>query len=174
MKKISLISVLSLLALNIIYAQTLNSEMSIVKFGIGNMNIRTVEGTITGMKGEIRFDTTDLAGSLFNVCVDPTTVATGIKMRDKHLRGENFFHVETYPEICFNSSFIQKTASGFTTLGKLTMHGVSREVEIPFTYSNKQFAGTLEVNRFEYEVGEGTSTFTAGEIINLEIIAVLE
>ena len=53
------------------------------------------------------------------------------------------------------------------------MHGVSKEVTFPFTFSENQFRGTVEVNRFDYKIGEETSTTSVDEIASLEIIAVL-
>jgi polyisoprenoid-binding protein YceI len=55
----------------------------------------------------------------------------------------------------------------------LSMHGVSKEVTFPFTFSENQFRGTVEVNRFDYKIGEETSTTSVDEIASLEIIAVL-
>jgi hypothetical protein len=53
------------------------------------------------------------------------------------------------------------------------MHGVSNEVAFPFTFSENQFRGILDVNRFDYKIGEGTSKTSVDEIASLEIIAVL-
>lgn len=167
--------ILSLVLLTISFAnaQTLDSEKSVVNFSIKNMKVRIVKGTFTGIKGEIRFDETDLANSSLRVSIDAATVNTENEKRDDHLRNEDFFHVEEYPVISFESHSIQKTDGGFITSGKLSMHGVTREVEIPFTYSNNQFVGTLEVNRFDYKIGEGTSTTSVDEMASLEIIAVV-
>jgi polyisoprenoid-binding protein YceI len=174
MKKISLITGLALLAMTALQAQTIDTLHSVVKFKIKNLKTRTVEGTLTGMQGDIHFNTSDLAGSGFNVCIKAATVNTENKKRDKHLRSEDFFHVEEYPDICFQSSSILESDSGFSTRGLLTLHDVSREIEIPFTYSDKQFTGTLEINRLDYKIGEGTKPFIAAEKVSLEIIAVVD
>lgn len=173
MKKISLVVSLVILTISFAHAQTIDSEKSVVNFSIENMKVRTVKGTFTGVKGEISFDETHLANSSFKVSIDAATVNTENEKRDDHLRNEDFFHVEAYPVISFESHSIQKTDSGFITSGKLSMHGVSREVEIPFTYINSQFVGALEVNRFDYKIGEGTSTTSVDEMASLEIIAVV-
>ena len=173
MKKIGLIASLAFMASGFGSAQTIDSGKSIVNFSIENMKVRTVTGTFTGMKGEIRFDETDLANSSFNVSIEAASVNTENKERNDHLRNEDFFHVEEYPVISFESSSIQRTSSGFLTSGMLSMHGVSREVEIPFTYSNNQFVGILEVNRFDYKIGEGTNTTSVDETARLEIIVVV-
>lgn len=174
MKKIGLIASMAFLAIGFGNAQTIDSGNSKVNFSIKNMKVRTVEGTFSGMKGEIRFDKTDLANSSFKVTIDAATINTENEKRDDHLRSEDFFHVETYPVISYESSSIKNTSEGYMTTGTLSMHGVSKEMEIPFTYSNKQFRGTLEVNRFDYKIGEGTGKATVGETASLEIIAVVK
>lgn len=173
MKKLGLILGIVLMGTGIANAQTLRSEESVVNFSITNMKIRTVEGTFTGMKGEIRFDESDLANSSFRVSIDAATVNTLNEKRDDHLRNEDFFHVEEYPVISFVSNSIKNTSEGFITGGILSMHGVNMEVEMPFTFTNNTFRGTLELNRFDYKIGEGSSTTSVGEIASLEIIAVV-
>ncbi len=172
MKRISFIlSILfSVFALN---AQTIDARTSIVNFEISNMGLKTVEGTFSGMQGSIQFDADNLSASSFKVCINPATVDTENEKRDAHLKNEDFFDVEKYPEICFESTSIVKTNKGYMAIGKLTMHGVTRDVQIPFTYNNKTFTGKLTVNRFDYKIGEGTNTFMVGEDAKLEIICKL-
>ena len=173
MKKIVVMLGMALVGMSVMNAQTLDSEKSLVKFSIKNMQTRTVNGSFTGMKGEIFFDEKDLANSSFKVTVDAATVNTEDEKRDDHLRNEDFFHVEEYPVIRFESSGLVKTSDGYLTKGTLSMHGVSKEVEISFAYENGKFSGTLEVNRFDYKIGEGTKPMMVDETVSLEIIAVL-
>lgn len=153
-------------------AQTINTQKSAANFTVKNMKWIEVEGNFTGMKGDIKFDEADLANSSFNVCVDAASVNTDNNARDKHLRNEDFFDVEKYTDICFASTSISKTSKGYTTKGQLTMHGVTKDVEIPFTYSNGTFTGDLKISRYDYKVGESTGTFMVSEDVNLQIIAV--
>lgn len=153
-------------------AQTIDTQKSAANFTVKNMRWMTVEGNFTGMKGDIKFDEADLANSSFNVCVDAATVNTDNNARDKHLRNEDFFDVEKYADICFVSTSISQKGSSFVTKGQLTMHGVTKEVSIPFTYSNGTFKGNLKISRYDYKVGESTGTFMVSEDVNLEIIAV--
>lgn len=173
MKKISFIISLGLLSLSLANGQTLNADESIVNFTITKMGGKTAEGTFGGMKGEIRFDATDLVNSYFKVTIDVSTVNTENKKRDKDLRSEKYFFMEEYPVILFESGSIKKTNDGFLTTGNLTIRGVSKEVELPFTYQDGKFTGKLEVNRFDYKIAEGVKTKTVGEMASLEIIAVI-
>lgn len=154
-------------------AQSIVTEKSMVNFEIGNMKFKTVEGTFSGMKGEVNFNSADISGSNFEVCIDAASVNTGNKKRDDHLRNEDFFHVDKYPTICFESTSITKNGTGFVAKGNLSMHGVTKQVEIPFTYNNNTFTGTLELKRLDYKVGESTGTFMVSNPVEMTITCVV-
>lgn len=160
-------------------AQTIDKESSIVNFSIGNMKWRTVEGSFKGMQGKIVFDKTDLQVSSFKVSIDPATVNTENKTRDGHLKNEDFFNVEKFRTISFTSDKIWKEGDNFITKGKMTMHGVTQEVSIPFRVNengNKMtFTGEIELNRFDYGLGaeKYDGTFMVGELVKIKINCVL-
>lgn len=150
-------------------AQEIVESESRIDFKIKNLLVNTVKGTFSGMTGEVTFMENDLKNSKFNVCVDASTVNTGIEKRDEHLRTEDFFHVEKYPKICFESNSITKTESGFKTEGKLTMHGVTKEVSIPFLNGENTLVGSFILNRKDYSVGEDVGSFTADDEVQVTI-----
>lgn len=156
------------------YAQQSDSETSVVNFRIGNMRINTVSGTFTGMQGTVKFDTEDLTNSSFSVCIDAASVDTGNNRRDRHLREEEYFDVERYPEICYVSDIISRSDEGFVTRGKLTIKGITRIVTIPFKKEGNNLKGTLSLNRLDYNVGDGVSTFLVSNPVELEIIYVIQ
>lgn len=158
---------------SVIFAQQIDTKASKITFEITNMKVNTVEGTFTGMKGTVKFNSSDLSNSNFDVCIDAASVDTKNKKRDDHLRTEDFFDVEKHPTICFKSSEIIKTKEGYLTKGKLTMHGVTKTVDIPFTYANETLTGKLNLNRFDYKVGEDTNTFMVDDEVELTIICKL-
>lgn len=77
---------------------------------------------------------------------------------NKHAKGEEWFNADKYPYIEFASSKIEKTSEGYKATGKLQMHGVSKEVTIPFTFSEKGNKGTFvakfSVDRSDYQIGK--------------------
>ena len=109
-------------------------------------------GEFSGLKGTINFDPADLAGSKFEVTVDVATINTGNGMKNTHAKSEKWFDAEKYPLIKFTSSGFAKTADGFEAKGTLDMHGVQKEITIPFTFDNSIFKGSIEVNRMDYNI----------------------
>ena len=155
-------------------SQPVDIERSKVLFEIGNFKINTVEGTFHGMHGKVNFNPNDLVNSEFDVCIDASTANTENNSRDKHLRGEDFFNVKVYPEICIKVNSIEKLNGKYMADSELTMLGVTRSVDIPFVYENNTLTGTFEVKRLDYGLGKGTGTFTVSNDVEITIVCVLK
>jgi polyisoprenoid-binding protein YceI len=112
------------------------------------------EGEFKGLKGLVRFDEKDLAASKFEVSIEVATINTGNGMKNTHAKSAGWFDAEKYPTITFTSSAITKTSSGYAAKGILDMHGIKKEITIPFTFSNNVFASNFEVNRNEFGIGD--------------------
>src|SRR5882724_12755494 len=112
-------------------------------------------GVFRGLKGTVNFDEKDLANSKFDVSIDVATINTGNGMKNTHAKSEKWFDAEKYPTIAFTSSSITKTATGFEAKGTLEMHGVKKEIVLPFTFSNNTFSANIEVNRLDYDIDDG-------------------
>jgi len=109
-------------------------------------------GEFTGLKGTISFDPNNLASSKFSTSIDVASINTGNGMKNTHAKSEKWFDAEKYPTITFNSSSISKASTGYQATGTLSMHGVEKEVTIPFTFDNNVFAGSFEINRLDYNI----------------------
>ena len=92
-----------------------------------------VKGKFTDFAITLNNDDKDIMKSSVSVVIKATSVDTGIEGRDRHLRNADFFDVEKYPEITFKSERIEKKGKQFIAHGPLTMHGVTKEIALPFT-----------------------------------------
>lgn len=92
-----------------------------------------VRGKFSDFTVEIVYDDQDVTKSTVNAVIKAASIDTGIEGRDKHLRNADFFDVEKFPEITFKSSRIEKKGDGFIAHGTFTMHGVAKEIALPFT-----------------------------------------
>lgn len=124
------------------------------------------EGTFRGLDGTIDFDANDLDAANFDVWVETATISTGNRTKDKHARGGSWLDAEAFPRISFKSESFTKTDAGYAVAGQLNIHGVSKTVSIPFTFSDQIFAGELTVIREDYGI-EGPFLF--GGLVGDEI-----
>jgi polyisoprenoid-binding protein YceI len=141
-----------------------------------------VKGKFTDFTITINNDEKDITKSNVSVVIKATSVNTGIENRDKHLRTADFFDVEKYPEITFQSQRIEKKGKGFIAHGPLTMRGVTKDIALPFTitgtFTNPTtkklsvgYAANMVLNRREFGINysrQDSPTFL-GDNISIEI-----
>lgn len=139
--------------------------------------IGLVSGSIGGLKGTVAFDPNDLAHSSMDVTLDLSTIATGISKRDKDIKEEAvWFNTAKFSNISFKSSSVTKAGSAYMAEGTLTMKGVAKKVQIPFTFSDAggsgTFTGYLKLNRLDY--GVGMSTFLVSNNVGVMIVVAVK
>lgn len=146
-------------------------EQSEIKFTVKNFGI-PVQGSFSGLKGEIIFDENSLAGSHISLSIGSGTVNTGIGARDGHLRKADYFDVGKYPTMSFTSDEITKGsgAGGFVVKGILSIKGVAKPISITCNATKQGggwlFNGEFTVNRREYGVGGGS--FILSDIVSVK------
>jgi polyisoprenoid-binding protein YceI len=169
---------LSLIAMTVKFAVAQYKPVdqgSTVQFKIRNLGFN-VNGSFSGLNGNILFDPNNLTASQFNVSIDANTINTDNNMRDDHLRNDSYFDVKKYPVILFASTKItpsNKKATLFV-FGKLTIKNQTKDVSFPFTATQSNdgyiFSGTFKINRKDFGVG-GTSTISDDLEVSLNILS---
>jgi polyisoprenoid-binding protein YceI len=119
-----------------------------------------VSGTFKSMKADIRFDPNDVAHALFDVKIAVSSLETGNPGMNGSATGEDMLDGAKYPEIRFHSSKVEKKDTAFVTRGVLEVHGVKKEISIPFSFRNKTFTGKFAIACSAYGMkgaGKGAS-----------------
>ncbi len=124
------------------------------------------EGIFKTMTGNISFNENDLSASKFSVAVEVSSINTGNGMKNRHAKSDKWFDATKYPTITFISSKISKSTEGYLVEGTLEMHGVKKQIAIPFTFISNLFKGNFSVNRMDFGVGtmDGMSKKVSNEI----------
>lgn len=148
----------------------INQAESQVAFKAKKLGLLTVNGILEDFTGQIQFDPADLTQSSFDIDIRVATINTGTAKRDEHLKSEDFFAVKTHPKISFKSSTIQKNDGQYTAIGQLTIMETSREISIPFDFTNGVFKGAFVVDRLDYNLGKKFPTFFIGKNIDISVI----
>lgn len=137
---------------------------SSINFAVAHMGVSTVVGRFTSFDGKILLDDKDMSKSSVNVTIKAASINTDVPNRDNDLRA-NYFEVEKFPEITFQSKSVEKKGNDYVAHGTLTIHGVSKDVDLPFDFKGPIDAGhgkvmgahaSLTVNRQDYGVGKAT------------------
>ena len=157
---ISLALVLAALALpRLAGAQSLRfriqPEASEISFR-ATSRLMNADGHFSRFSGEVMVDPGALTSGRITLSIDAASLDTGIEMRDNHLRSSDFFDVERFPTVAFQSLRIEAAGSRATVVGRLTLHGVTREVAVPIdvqiTSTALVASGEFIVNRGEYAI----------------------
>ena len=146
----------------------IDPSLSFATFTVTNLGL-DVDGKIRGMTGEVSFDPMELEESNFQVSLPVKSIRTGNRMRDDHLKEEEFFHEERYPEILFQSSKVEQSGKDYLMTGRIRIRGVEKQVQIPFSYDSRQFTGTLEIDRNDFQLGDSGFIDTIGDKVKIEI-----
>jgi polyisoprenoid-binding protein YceI len=138
-------------------------------------------GRFTRFTAKINLDAADPTKGSIVGTVDLSSVNTRDPDRDTALVDKDWFNVKEFPEAKFESQKIERGADGsFAAAGQLTIKGQTKPATLKFNLtpaatsagaaSSAQFAGTMAVNRFDFNVGEGwNDTSWVGQDVTVEI-----
>lgn len=147
---------------------------SAVEFVISNIGF-DVTGKFNGLRGSVIFDEKNLSFSSFAVTVDAASINTDNGTRDKHLRGEDYFNVSSYPQIRIQSVKVAKsqTAGYYVLFARLTIKETTKDISFPFTVTPEagayRFKGEFNIRRRDFAVG-GRNTISNDLKVKLNVL----
>ena len=117
------------------------------------------KGTFHKFTAAVDFAADALAESHIDVQIDLNSVDTKDNDRDKTIRGPDIFDIAHFPTAHYVTRSVTKTATGYTAVGALTLHGVTKDVPINFQFvssgATAKLDGTASLKRLEFGVGQG-------------------
>jgi len=160
---------------------------SSVDFRVKHLGISTVRGAFREFDGKL--EVAEDGTSKITGTVKAASVDTGEPKRDEHLRAPDFFDVDTYNDITFESTSIEVTDEDeFHVTGDLTMHGVTKSITLhaevsgteqdPWGNTRVGIEAQGELTRSEWgmtfnqALGSGNLMVSDKVRVNLEISAV--
>jgi polyisoprenoid-binding protein YceI len=117
--------------------------------------------------------------------IQAASIDTGVEQRDKHLRTPDFFDVEKFPTITFESTKAESLTETTARLeGNLTIHGVTKpvvldveilgEVKDPWGNQLSGFTATTTVNRKDFGLTWNQAVETGQFLVGEEVKITLE
>ena len=159
----------------------IDASHSSAQFAVRHFMVSTVRGTFGTLSGAVNLDEQDITQSSVTAEIDVASIDTREAKRDEHLRGSDFFDVETYPTMRFVSKKVEQIdATRYTVTGDLTMRGVTREVAFavegspsPITdpWGNLRLGGvaTATIDRTEFGLSYNRVLEAGGVTIGEEV-----
>jgi polyisoprenoid-binding protein YceI len=145
---------------------------------------------VTKVRGQFSDYTADVAigdnplDSKVSVAVQMASVDTGSSDRDGHLRTNDFFDVDTYPTMTFESTSIVSDGDDYKLIGDLTVKGVTKSVEFdlefeglgadPWGGTRAGFEAKTVIDRTDFGVEFNAALETGGVLLGDKVTIELD
>ncbi|NLX72132.1 MAG: polyisoprenoid-binding protein [Bacteroidales bacterium] len=157
---------------------TLDPTHSELTFKVKHLMISNVKGEFKNFSAGI--DNEDFSKAKVEVKVESSSIFTNNEDRDNHLKSADFFDVEAYPEIVFESTAFEKVSDDeYKLKGHLNIKGVSKEIKLDVEYGgvNKDpwgnqkagFSFSGKINRKDWGLNWNAALETGGVLVSDEV-----
>jgi len=106
-----------------------------IGFKIKHLVVSTVRGHFTEFSGYVEANDDTFENAKVTFTAEAKSVSTSNEARDNHLRSADFFDVEKFPQITFNSESFVKKGDSFEIIGNLTMKDVTKEITLEASFA---------------------------------------
>ena len=141
--------------------------------------VTKVRGTFDEFEGSVVVDQENPAVSVAKAVIKTASVNTGNEDRDGHVRGDDFFSVEQFPEMTFESTSFDIQGNSGTVTGDLTLKGITKPVtldveifgveEDPFGNTRVGFEASTKINRKDFGVDFQAPLGSGGVLVSEQI-----
>lgn len=128
---------------------------------VAESRLLSAHGTFNSWDAEILFDAANVEATSLKITIDAASIDTRIERRDAHLKSNDFFAVDSFPQITFVSTFVNNAGESgrLRITGDLTVRGKTKRITIParlnfFDAQNQmgRVTGEFTIDRTEYGV----------------------
>ena len=142
--------------------------------------VTRVRGRFTDFEGAITMAQDAPEQSSVDVVIRAASIDTSQPDRDAHLRSADFFDVEKFPTLTFESTSVTPAGGDhYRVTGDLTIHGVSKSVVLATTFfglakdpwGNERagFEAELTINRKDFGLSWNAALETGGFLVGDEV-----
>jgi polyisoprenoid-binding protein YceI len=153
----------------------LDPSHSEVTFKVKHMMIANVTGKLGKFEVQAEANGDAFDNSKITFIADPSSISTGDEKRDGHLMTEDFFAVEKYPQIKFEStSFADGKLHGNLTIREIT-HPITLDVEAggfgkdPWGNTRAGFTVTGKISRKDWNLTWNAALEAGGVLVSDEV-----
>lgn len=129
-----------------------------VRFAVRFLRIFTIRGSFGQVEGELAFDQSRLAATLLEARVPVTSLHTGNRLRDAHLRSRSWFDAQRHSHIAVRAVGVESGGSDLRVTAAVTIKG--RESPVVMHCSARsaggvpvELVGRFTIPRSPYGVG---------------------
>jgi polyisoprenoid-binding protein YceI len=147
------------------------------------MVISNVTGSFKDYTIDLKSEKDDFSDAEVQSTIKVGSLSTDNAMRDNHLKSDDFFNAEKYPEIKFKSTSFEKLSdTKYKITGDLTIRDVTKNVTFDATLNGtlktnrgllSAWNATTTINRFDYNLKWNKTVETGGLIVGQDVVITL-
>ncbi len=116
------------------YDFDIKGQHAFIQFKVKHLGFSWLLGSFRTFNGHFSYDERKPEKNSVSVSIDTASLDTNHAERNKHLLSADFFDVGAYPKATFTSTSYESTGKKTGVLkGKLTLHGITRNIAIGVT-----------------------------------------
>lgn len=161
---------------------TIDPVHSAVTFSVRHLMVSKVRGKFARFTGQLVV--AEGAAPTVSADIEVDSFDTGNEQRDGHVRSADFLEVEKFPTMTYRSTGLRASGSDYMVDGELTLHGVTRPVELKVEFNGVSpgmgagpvagFEATTEINRSDFGISIQMPLEGGGVVVGEKIAIALE
>jgi polyisoprenoid-binding protein YceI len=153
---------------------TIDKPHTNVKFSVSHLVISDVDGNFKSFDGKMVSSKPDFSDAKITFTADVSSISTDNEKRDAHLKSNDFFAADSFPQIKFvSSAFTPLGNNKYKLAGYLTIRNVTNQVTFDVKYGgtvnmyglHAGFKATTTINRQDYNLKFGAKTDSGEKIV---------
>jgi polyisoprenoid-binding protein YceI len=162
----------------------LDASHSQVGFSVRHLMVSKTKGRFSDFAGTVHIAEDPLESSV-SVTIQANSVDTRDEQRDGHLRSGDFFDVEAWPTLTYESRSVRQVGEGRYVLeGDLTVKGISQPVPLELTFEGGAvdpwggvrlgFSAKAELDREAFGLTWNAALETGGVVVGKKVTIEIE
>ena len=162
----------------------LDASHSQVGFSVRHLMVSKTKGRFSDFAGTVHIAEDPLESSV-SVTIQANSVDTRDEQRDAHLRSGDFFDVESWPTLTYESRSVRQVGDGRYVLeGDLTVKGVTQPVPLELTFEGGAvdpwggvrlgFSAKAELDREAFGLTWNAALETGGVVVGKKVSIEIE
>jgi polyisoprenoid-binding protein YceI len=158
----------------------IDASHSRIGFVARHAMVTKVRGSFNEFEGSGYFDADHPEQSHLELVIQAASIDTRNADRDGHLRSNDFFAMDEFPQITFRSTSVEQTGdAAYRVTGELTLKGVTKPVTVDFDYTgaavdpfgNQRLGleGTTTINRKDWGVSWNAPLEAGGVLVSEKV-----
>lgn len=163
---------------------TIDAAHSEIHFKVKHLMINTVTGSFKKFDATLENSADDFSDAKISFTADLASIDTGMEQRDNHLKSDDFFNAEKYPQLKFESTSFTKTGDDkYKLKGNITIRETTKPIELDVEYGGQMvdFYGNTKagfelsgkISRKEFGLNWNGITEAGGVVVSDDVKLVL-